>query len=145
MPKVQNRELIRCVRLALAEEQEAHWVLFSSGTVVKLYPATVGDDVWGAAIERMRSHQLSFFEDFLVQKIPGVEGWWVEIKPSELYVYIHPSEINLQQDGQILDMGLTGKEKFLLDAKNAQPIYLHLLPAQPFVEEQAGGEGPYEE
>jgi hypothetical protein len=127
MSKITSRDLIRCVRQAFSEEFEAHWVLFANGTVAKL-PRTAAD-VWGGSMKMLREHQLSFLDDFVVQKLPGVEGWLVEIKEYAFYVYVHPSDVQILDDGSGLEIGQIGKEKFMEDAKTLQIAYVHLQPA----------------
>lgn len=128
MAKLNPKELVRCTKQAFAEELEMHWVLFAHGAIVKL-PRTAGEDLWGTAVDRLRKHQLSFIDDFPTQKLPGVEGWLVEIKEQAFYVYLHPSDIQWDESQGSIDFAQIAKEKFMTDARSSQPVYVHLQPA----------------
>lgn len=120
-----KEDLVELVRGAINPQFE-DWVLFENGTYIVFDNADTIPNIEEMAIELMKEYGPVFpggpAGDFNVTHLNNVPGWSISSHFYGMYTYVHPDEVNSNNND--LEIGLFGRGKRDLDGKN--PVVIHI-------------------
>jgi hypothetical protein len=120
---VYNSDLmIENVQLAVYSEMR-NWILFENGTYVVVEEEITEERIRKIGMAQMKAARTSReddISDFLVTKLPKVDGWSVNRNADGMYTYVYLSELG--ENPTQLQIARLGKEKRDKDAEDLQVI-----------------------
>ena len=121
---VYNQEqMIENVQLAVYSEMR-NWVLFKNGTYVVVEEEITRERIkmiGVAEMKKIREAQNDVNTDFLVTKLPKVNGWSVNRYADGMYTYLHSSEFD-EEKPTSLQIAELGRIKRAKDAEDLEVI-----------------------
>jgi len=118
-----NQErMIENVQLAVYSEMK-NWILFENGTYVVVEEEIMEERIRRIGITQMKQARGSkddVITDFLVTKLPKVDGWSVNRNADGMYTYVYLTELG--ENPTQLQIAKLGKEKRDKDAENLKVI-----------------------
>ena len=119
-----NMDLVQIYRKIITD-QSVSWVLFKHGTCVMLLDPQ--KDIKAQSIQILKTHGPvtagTSSGDFVVTKIPEINGWIVTGSYPGIMVYVSQEEAGNKKSD--LEIGLIGRTKRELDAKELEVTYVH--------------------
>lgn len=120
---VYNSDLmIENVQLAVYSEMR-NWILFENGTYVVVEEEITEERIRKIGTAQMKAARTSKeddISDFLVTKLPKVDGWSVNRNADGMYTYVYLSE--LEENPTQLQIARLGKEKRDKDAEDLKVL-----------------------
>ncbi|MEC4005670.1 hypothetical protein OX283_013450 [Flavobacterium sp. SUN052] len=124
---IKNDNLINYVRLAINPKYQ-DWVLFENGTYIIFDNADTISDIKNQSVKLLKEFGPVFAGssagDFDVIHLNKTKGWIVSGHGYGIYTYVSPDEIEYKEPTDI-EIGLLGRSKRDLDAKNRVIIYVN--------------------
>jgi hypothetical protein len=100
-----------------------NWILFENGTYVVVEEEITEERIRKIGMAQMKAARTSReddISDFLVTKLPKVDGWSVNRNADGMYTYVYLSELG--ENPPQLEIAKLGKEKRDKDAEDLQVI-----------------------